>query len=102
MNKFNELKERYSEKLKLYVPVVARVHGNDHPEFHNVHEVYNKITEKIEAAGSEVPALNDEFKELRGITDNYTIPEGTCETFEAVYNMLSELDQAYLDQAYSD
>lgn len=44
-----------------------------------------------------MPALNDEFKELRGITDNYTIPEGTCETFEAVYNMLSELDQAYSD-----
>jgi regulator of cell morphogenesis and NO signaling len=102
MNKFNEVKDTYSEKLKLYVPVVARVHGNDHPEFHHVHELYNKITEKIEAGGSEMPALNEEFKELREITDNYTIPEGTCETFEAVYKMLSELDQAYLDQAYSD
>ena len=58
--------------------------------------------EKIEAGGSEMPSLSEEFKELRDITDNYTIPEGTCETFEAVYNMLSELDQAYLDQAYSD
>ncbi|MDX9889099.1 MAG: iron-sulfur cluster repair di-iron protein, ric [Anaerovoracaceae bacterium] len=102
MNKFSELKETYSEKLKLYVPVVARVHGDDHPEFHNVHEVYNKIMEKIEAGGSEMPLLSEEFKELRGITDNYTIPEGTCETFEAVYNMLSELDQAYLDQADND
>jgi regulator of cell morphogenesis and NO signaling len=102
MNKFNEVKDTYSEKLKLYVPVVARVHGNDHPEFHHVHEVYNEIMEKIEAGGSEMPSLSEEFKELRDITDNYTIPEGTCETFEAVYNMLSELDQAYLDQAYSD
>ena len=97
MNKFSEVKETYSEKLKLYVPVVARVHGNDHPEFHHVHELYNKITEKIEVAGPEMPALNEEFQELREITDNYTIPEGTCETFEAVYNMLSELDQAYSD-----
>ena len=102
MNKFNEVKDTYSEKLKLYVPVVARVHGNDHPEFHHVHEVYNEIMEKIEAGGSEMPSLSEEFKELRDITDNYTIPEGTCETFEAVYKMLSELDQAYLDQAYSD
>ena len=95
MNKFNELKESYYEKLNLFVPVVARVHGNDHPEFHDVHKVYNKINEKMEAAGSEKPMLEEEFKELRRITDNYTIPEGTCESFEAVYNMLSELDEAY-------
>ena len=49
----------------------------------------------MEAAGSEKPMLEEEFKELRRITDNYTIPEGTCESFEAVYNMLSELDEAY-------
>lgn len=97
MSKFNELQESYSEKLKLYVPVVARVHGNDHPEFHDVHKVYNKINEKMEKAGSEKPALNDEFNELRRITNNYTIPENTCESYEAVYNMLSELDEAYND-----
>ncbi len=95
MSKFNELQKSYSEKLELYVPVVARVHGNDHPEFHDVHKVYNKINEKIKNAANERPMLEEEFKELRRITDSYTIPEGTCESFEAVYNMLSELDEAY-------
>lgn len=99
MTKFNELKEKYSEKLELYVPVVGRVHGEAHPEFHEVHEIYKKINEKInekiKATESEKPELNEEFKQLRRITENYTIPDDTCESYEAVYNMLSELDEAY-------
>ncbi|NLC66456.1 MAG: iron-sulfur cluster repair di-iron protein, ric [Clostridium sp.] len=95
MTQFNEVKEKHIEKLELYVPVVARVHGDAHPEFHKVHEVYNEIIKKIKKAGTEKPDLNHEFKELRKITDNYTIPKDTCESYEAVYNMLSELDSAY-------
>lgn len=95
MKKFNEVKEKHFDKLKLYVPVVARVHGQAHPEFHKVHELYEKITEKIKKEGSETPELKDEFEELRRITDNYKVPSDTCESYEAVYNILSELDEAY-------
>lgn len=95
MIKFNKLQKEYSEKLELYVPVVARVHGGTHPEFHDVHEVYKKINEKIKTAGSKKLELSEEFTQLRKITDNYKIPADTCESYEAVYNMLSELDQAY-------
>lgn len=95
MRRFNELKEKHSEKLELYVPVVARVHGGAHPEFHEVHELYNKISEKLKNTQSDNQELHEEFKELRRITDNYTVPSDTCESYEAVYNMLSELDEAY-------
>lgn len=94
MTKFNEVKEKHFKKLELYVPVVARVHGDQHPEFHEVHELYKEIKEKIEAE-SERPELTDEFEQLRKITDNYKVPEDTCESYEAVYNMLAELDVAY-------
>lgn len=95
MTKFSELKEKHSEKLELYVPVVARVHGKSHPEFHHVHELYNKINEKIKNTESDKILLDEEFKQLRKITGNYTVPGDTCESYEAVYNMLSELDEAY-------
>lgn len=95
MTKFNELKKVYLDRLELYVPVVARVHGESHPEFHDIHKVYNIMTDKIEKSGTKRPDLKSDFKELRRISDNYTIPEDTCETYEAVYNMLSELDEAY-------
>ena len=94
MTKFNEVKEKHFKKLELYVPDVARVHGDQHPEFHEVHELYKEIKGKIEAE-SERPELTDEFEQLRKITDNYKVPEDTCESYEAVYNMLAELDVAY-------
>lgn len=98
MTRFNELKEKNFDKLEMYVPVVARVHGESHPEFHDVHEVYKKLAKKMKKAGVERPELMDEFKELRTITDGYKIPKDTCESYEAVYNMLEELDEAYTSE----
>lgn len=95
MTTFNEVKERNLEKLELFVPVVARVHGGTHPEFHDVHKLFNKINERIKEAGSEKPQLDNQFKQLREITENYTVPGDVCESYEAVYNMLAELDEAY-------
>ena len=35
-NKFNAVKEKHLPLLEQYVPIVARVHGGSHPEFHEV------------------------------------------------------------------
>ena len=95
MTKFNVVKEKNLDRLELYVPVVARVHGGAHPEFHEVRRLFERIDEKIKEAGSGKPELDDEFKQLREITSNYTVPTGVCESYEAVYRMLAELDKAY-------
>lgn len=52
MAKFNELKERYFDKLVQYVPIVAGVHGGHHPEFHEVHGLFKRIHEKVSETGS--------------------------------------------------
>ncbi|HBG02458.1 MAG TPA: iron-sulfur cluster repair di-iron protein, ric [Firmicutes bacterium] len=95
MTIFDAVKTRNLERLSQYVPIVARVHGGSHPEFHNVKSVFEQLRTKIQAAGSDKPQLDSEFQELRQITDNYTVPGDVCESYEAVYNMLSELDNAY-------
>lgn len=95
MKRFNEVTQRNLKKLKLFVPVVARVHGGTHPEFHDVRKLFDEINAKIKEVGSEKPELDNEFKQLREITDNYTVPSDVCESYEAVYNMLAELDGAY-------
>jgi len=92
---FNELKDKHFKTLKLYVPVVARVHGKHHPEFHEVHKLFDAITTKIKESGTETPELDEEFARLREVTNNYTVPDDVCESYEAVYNMLAELDKAY-------
>lgn len=95
MKKFQEIKEKNIKILEQYVPVVERVHGDKHPEFYNVSKLFNQINEKIKDSDLETLELETEFKELRKITDDYTVPSDTCESYEAVYNMLSELDKAY-------
>lgn len=81
--------------LTQYVPVVARVHGSNHPEFHEVQTLFNAISGKTKVTGSVKPALTEEFARLRVITDHYTVPSDVCESYEAVYQMLAELDKAY-------
>ncbi|HOR85415.1 MAG TPA: iron-sulfur cluster repair di-iron protein, ric [Bacillota bacterium] len=92
---FNEIRERHFKTLEQYVPVVARVHGGNHPEFHEVRKLFDTINKKTKEAGSERPELNEEFAKLREITNNYTVPIDVCESYEAVYKMLAEADKAY-------
>lgn len=92
---FDEVRGMYFKKLSQYVPIVDRVHGDHHPEFHDVRQVVEVILEKSKGAGKARPELTLEFEELRKITSNYTVPADVCETFEAVYHMLEEVDKAY-------
>lgn len=96
MEKFDQLKTMYIKKLEQYVPIVAKVHGAHHPEFHKVHQLFEKIHEKVQEVSAR-PDLEEEFTELREVTRNYKVPDDVCETFEAVYKMLEELDKAYFN-----
>lgn len=92
---FREAWKANQKNLKLYVPVVERVHGAHHPEFHEVRELFDALTEKAGKAGRGRPQLEETFQSLRRVTGNYTVPGDVCESYEAVYRMLAALDQAY-------
>lgn len=95
MENFNQTFEKHKKNLALYVPVVARVHGKSHPKFLEVQKVYNQIIEKINQNPSTKPEITAEFTKLKEITQNYQLPQDTCESYEAVYTMLAQLDKAY-------
>lgn len=95
MTIFNKSQKSNIKKLTLFVPIVDRVHGKNHPEFHDVRKLFDTINAKTKKAGPEKPLLDDEFKKLREITSNYTVPGDVCESYEAVYNMLAEIDEVY-------
>lgn len=95
MTRFQETMERTFKLLDTYVPVVARVHGAHHPEFHEVRRLFEAIKAKVEAAGGGQADLAREFAQLRELTDNYKVPGDVCESYAAVYEMLAELDAAY-------
>ena len=92
---FNQVVGKQLKTLGQYVPIVDRVHGDNHPEFHEVRKVFDVLVKKTKDAGNEKPDLNEELTQLREITDNYTVPGDVCESYESVYNMLEEVDKAY-------
>lgn len=94
---FMQVVEKNLKTLELYVPIVARVHGGSHPEFHEVHKVFEIVLEKIKEIETVKPDFSAEFVKLREITNNYTVPGDVCESYEAVYKMLGELDKAYFE-----
>ena len=93
-NLFEAAMQKNAKVLELYVPIVDRVHGEHHPEFHEVRALYETMKEQLKA-DPESAQLEDVFSRLRDVTDNYTVPGDTCESYEAVYNMLADLDQAW-------
>lgn len=91
---FDEVIQHF-QTLNQYIPIVTRVHGGHHPEMHQVQEHFIKMFEKVNEAGQDIPDIKEELEQLRLITDNYKIPGDVCESYEAVYRLLSEIDQAY-------
>lgn len=79
------------EKLDFYLPIVKKVHGKNHEEIFEVDKIYNSIKENLD--NSNYKKLEDDFINLRKITNDYTIPQDTCETYEAVYKILNKLDE---------
>ena len=92
---FRKIRAKHLKTLEKYVPVVARVHGEHHPEFYEVKRVFDGMVSKIRETKPQIPELEQEFIRLRDVTNGYTVPDDACETYEAVYKMLAELDEAY-------
>ena len=96
MSIYQEITDQYLEKLDVFSLAITRAHGKTHPETFKVRELFEKIKEKTNNATSSKPDLDAEFMELRQVTDHYKVPSDVCETYEAVYHMLLEIDDAYL------
>ncbi len=92
---YQEAAKDLMKTLSQYVPVVDRVHGAHHPEFHKVRALFDQIQNKTRLAGKNTPDLKAEFVSLRQVSDNYQVPQDVCESYEAVYQMLQSLDTAY-------
>lgn len=73
------------QTLDKILPVVDRVHGDHHPELHEVLALYNELKESPSA---------ELFDKLRNITGCYTPPADACPTYEKAYALLRALDEA--------
>jgi regulator of cell morphogenesis and NO signaling len=87
--------EGYLKKLEQLIPIVDRVHGGNHPEFHEVRELFGLILNKTNVSKTGKPNIDEEIYKLRELTANYKVPSDVCESYEEVYIMLAKLDEIY-------
>ncbi len=92
MDKLNEFKEKNFPELDMFMPIVKRVHGPHHEEIFDVAKIYERMKTKLNAGDQ---YLDQEFAELKQVTDNYKVPDDVCETYEKIYNVLKELNEIY-------
>ncbi|MCR6546361.1 iron-sulfur cluster repair di-iron protein, ric [Dehalobacterium formicoaceticum] len=92
---FSKVIKEHFPTLATYTPVLAKVHGNNHPELAQVRDIFAKMNTKVQKSGSDQVDLSAEFNELRKITSNYAVPSDGCETYVATYQMLESADKAY-------
>lgn len=74
------------ENLDKILPVVERVHGEHHPELHQVAELYTEL--------KEAPS-RDIFAKLKETTGNYAVPDDACPTYAKTYELLETLDREF-------
>ena len=72
--------------LNKILPVVDRVHGDHHPELHQVLALYEELKQSPSA---------ELFQKLREATGNYAVPSDACPTYEKTYQLLKSLDQEF-------
>ena len=70
------------KELDKILPVVVRVHGEHHPELHQVADLYAQLKEAPSAAV---------IAQLEEITGNFTAPADACHTFRKTYADLEAL-----------
>ncbi|MGY3765997.1 iron-sulfur cluster repair di-iron protein, ric [Vagococcus vulneris] len=75
------------------IPIVDKVHGMHHPEFHDVTRIWEVLKEDVKAKN--LDKIADLFNQLNKVTDNYQIPTDVCDSFKLVYNDLQQLEIAY-------
>lgn len=92
---FSEITKEYFPLLAQYTPILARVHGSEHPELAEVRDTFQQMNEKLHKQSTNQVDITTEFEQLRTITNNYAVPSDGCETYEATYTMLQKTHEAY-------
>ncbi|MGY3815121.1 iron-sulfur cluster repair di-iron protein, ric [Globicatella sulfidifaciens] len=75
------------QQMNLYIQAISKVHIKNHPEVLEIQNLYQNILRKIKKGPMDV---SYEFKRLDEITDHFSTPKDTCQTYDAVIEFLKE------------
>lgn len=76
------MKEEVIRELDKILPVVERVHGDNHPELHTVASLYTALKENADP---------EKLAQLKELTSDFTAPDDACPTYIKTYADLAIL-----------
>lgn len=92
--KSNLINEVLANKRILEIfKIVKKVHGDNHPEFHQIYDLYLKLYQAFKA--QDETNVTNIFNELKIVSNHYVIPNDVCETYAMVINYLKDLEKRY-------
>ena len=94
MNNQNQ-KQSLIKSLNQYFPIVSRVHGSHHPEIVTVKDLYYHFIKQEQPTSLDVSTF---FNQVRDTTNNYQVFDDVCESYQAIYRMLKQLEQEYVSK----
>lgn len=75
------------KQMNLYTQAISKVHVKNHPEVLEIQKLYQNILNKIKNGTEDV---SYEFRRLDEITDHFSTPKDTCQTYDAVIEFLKD------------
>ena len=79
------------QELDKILPVVVRVHGENHSELAQVGELYTKLREAMDQDNKE--EAKKYMQQLREVSKGFAIPSDACPTYTKTYEDLVALEQ---------
>ena len=84
------MQELIQELVKI-LPVVVRVHGENHSELAEVGELYAKLRAAMDAGKDE--EAKEYMQQLRKVSKDFAVPSDACPTYAKTYEDLVALEQ---------
>lgn len=88
MEKYQTFLTERLEQLDKFTRAIGKVHGGNHPELHEVREVFLQMKEEIDKnPAADVRAY---LEKIETLSSHYTVPSDACQTYAATYELLKE------------
>lgn len=99
-NKFHDLKKELMEHLikeeQIVFPLIKE-YENDPSD-----EILNKVKEAITELEAEHDKAGDLLKQIRDLTNDYTLPPGACMTYTLTYQRLEALESDMFEHVHKE
>ena len=89
----NELASHLQKEETILFPYIKKLTVNKNEGEQLSKSPFGSVNNPIAMMEEEHETAGDIFKEIARLTNNYTPPEGTCNTFKALYAKLDEFEQ---------